>query len=1469
MKRFLTLLLFLAMCYFGLAGCTGGGSGGDSGTTLQTEPVETPPDGGDEEIPIHNLFASEPGTMVSMSALTGTVDPVGTNIVDDFDGDGLVNSKETTGNVWVADYPHIGASISTPVTMRIEILYNSETSSKELSSEIMAEDTENTKVNSSDVVHRKEVNNRTVQFQDRILTTSSQSLSIGARRIDGFKRGRIAANIKTAGIGSVRTKGATSLSNSYTDTTDRTFTDWVDKPFKNDVDAEGWAQKDNSKSKRAKQLRTEYRTVSDTSKKIKPNSGYVRASLYITNNTVNMPVKLTNILCSFMLENSDGKLLPVQSFRLRNDDYSLFELNLYGDKTFGPYVIELANLNTQEIKDAIAKGYNPRIFLVDYQMEHVPDSNYRTALSGSFSGNNLKIVEENAKGRTAGIKLVYPGDRQFFRVTAFDTDGVESRTGSIGATTFSPGVSLEKALNRITYSGVDIQYADIVFDMSGMDPEFSIPRFHIRTIKSINGEEMKLPFPVVDSVPYKTIAGNHVDKDGISLGGSSTAYLVKPIGEWTDQEIQDFKVWAVFENGRYYLHTGDVLSTGDIPTYFEYQIPGQTAVRVPMVKGIQSMIWPGDHYDIVCLEFEEQEEETQVFGSNPLETGEALSFNTKWNLDTIEEFPFQPDAGSAYLGEAILGDTIEFSIKLNQTRYLNPDFGTPDTTTEPGKRIYQAFSYDLDRPVVTRKFEIDEAVDFEISFGLGGQYKHWTNLVDPINRSPSSIYTLDVSDRNWNYLDQEFTIRVPIPMNLDGVGPDGTVKIFIRPARNNAYRESVWPLPYTEVKQFRGTLFAAANTGATQIEVTDTVGTAYVNDTLYLDGYGYQINSVDIQTDKTVLTFATTLQSDNAAGADVFVNLSTNYPEPIMQIEVDDGFESAWNLANPDSSTDNGDAFKPLTLMDQDLDSPVNFLGYYHNQMETNWLGHQIYSNPYWNQWTDSSKFKPQSEKFESIQTAGSNRMSVEYSNFDARFLLSGGENLVSTDATNDQEYPKLASYGNKALAVWQSKNASGDYDIRGRVIDLTPGNEGALLGSEIAISSNNVNTQKEPQVSVINNKAIVTWLSDDVVSTIFQVKGRVIDLSNGSEGQFLSPEFLVNTTLNLSHAEPRLATANNKAIVVWWLITPSFTYEVEGQIVDLSTGNEGALINSKLSINTNNTDGQYDHEVAALGNKAFVVWHSSHSGKLTIQGQIIDLASGNEGEFLGAEKTINSTNVYAETYPHVIVHNEKALVTWKSYANSPGTLIDIKGQVVNLSSGFEGELIGSETILDTNNTGMNNVLLMEVVGNKAFVAWKSHDAGGQNQIEGRTVNLETGKEGETIGSTLLIDPRDGDESNLDLTSSDGRVFVVYTSNTLGPGNDIMGQIIDLTTGHEGRLIGSPVLISINRTSHQANPSVVNNQGVLSIIWESMDNEVDYDIKSQVMQLKDDLLDENLNYFKAPLLERDYEVKARIVEELQ
>ena len=232
--------------------------------------------------------------------------------------------------------------------------------------------------------------------------------------------------------------------------------------------------KANAAARKARKFRQENNERNKDTTTIAADAGFARAALYIRNYSVNMPVNLSNILCSLLFETPQGEIIPVQSFRLRNDDFSIFEIDIYGGSEFGPYVIELTGLNRVEIENAIARGYTPKIFIVDYDMRHVADSNYKAALgqANSFMGENLKIVEENAKGRTALVKIIGPQRRDMFRVVAFDVelspaDADPCNLNNIADNgTVSPGLTLEKALERIACSGDTFEFENYVFDFT-------------------------------------------------------------------------------------------------------------------------------------------------------------------------------------------------------------------------------------------------------------------------------------------------------------------------------------------------------------------------------------------------------------------------------------------------------------------------------------------------------------------------------------------------------------------------------------------------------------------------------------------------------------------------------------------------------------------------------------------------------------------------------------------------------------------------------------------------------------------------------------------------------------------------------------------------------------------------------------------------------------------------------------------
>ncbi|TGK43414.1 hypothetical protein EHO65_01860, partial [Leptospira andrefontaineae] len=259
------------------------------------------PVGGGGNTPVNGLFNLKPGTKVNAQALGGAIDPTGTTIVNDFDGDGILNINETTTNVWVADYPEIDTVVAPPITMKIAILKSSTGESDEIVSEINSDDLASTKSEGSESMHQNEINLRTVQFQDQYKKEYEQSQENSATYSL-----KASATVPVLAQTSLEYTQSTTNKWSKRALDEATTTKWADKPFKNDIDKEAKSVKSDSASQKARKFRSEKTSKINQTSKVDANAGYVRAALYIKNRSVNMPVKLSNILCTLMFEDARG-----------------------------------------------------------------------------------------------------------------------------------------------------------------------------------------------------------------------------------------------------------------------------------------------------------------------------------------------------------------------------------------------------------------------------------------------------------------------------------------------------------------------------------------------------------------------------------------------------------------------------------------------------------------------------------------------------------------------------------------------------------------------------------------------------------------------------------------------------------------------------------------------------------------------------------------------------------------------------------------------------------------------------------------------------------------------------------------------------------------------------------------------------------------------------------------------------------
>ncbi|XDD49560.1 LIC12048 family lipoprotein [Leptospira sp. WS92.C1] len=1386
--------------------------------------------------PLDDLFRAPLGKPIPSAALSGAIDPVGTTIVNDFDGDGILNANETTSNVWVSDYPVIETVIAPPVTMKIRILKNSNQQSDELVSEINSDDFESTKNEGSEKIHQAELNLRTVQFQDSFSNTASEGGSTGST---------IGGGLTASGYG---VNYSRSLSNSWeaSNSTSSTTTKWADKPFKNNIDSDSLNRKSTNANNKARKYRSDKSQKINSSSVVDANAGYVRAALYIKNLSVNMPVKLSNILCSLMFENADGDLIPIQSFRLRNDDYSLFEIEVYGGSEFGPYIIELSDLNTVEIEKAIALGYNPKIYIVDYKMTHVADSNYRSALS-NFSGDNLKIVEENAKSRTSLIKIYGPNIRELFRVTAFDVPANEESCTTKTVSTFSPGVMLKKALNRIACSGLEITYKDYVFDLSEIAPKLAESKAYVKSIQSVAGVSTYIP------CDQQTFTGS----DGISR----TACVQKPLSEWTLEDKQRAGVWMIFSKGKYFNST-EYFKDGSNVRFFD----PQNLNKAPMLKGIESMIWAGDNYDIVYISLKDLLIKEETFGTNPLETGKEYSMNTAWDLTSMGEHPYYPDTNSLFLGNVGFGEKIELKIKLNRTKYLNPDFGIP--TISGVSQFFDNFNYNL--ITTTDRYEIDEVPDFEVSLGFGGTRTDWLHVV----RDLSSIdeYKPQSCGQTLDFLTQTFTLCIMLPTRHDTVSTAlGLVKLYIRPALNSGYRRTVWPLSYTDARKVRAKLIAPLVSGATSVTVGSSSGQPEVDDQIYILGNtnSYRVTQVsNIAANGTyTITVDTPILYDAPKTTEVYVKGALT--EPDIRITLDNNFLTDWNTQN-NSNLTSQQWTSPINLPLSTTSSinctaqpfhPGGCLGFHPDYNAINWMGGYNLGVALWNSWTDGGNFETfLSGGLTQIVSNTGRTMKLESAKTDFTMSTNTGATAISD--------PFVAQHGDISFILYKR-----DLDLFGRYYQISTG-----LPLSAQFKVNTAAATGYVAMEAYNGKLGIAWESSNGNDIYVTFLDMVTQSSIGAELRVAS------TTHDYSNTGRSLdiAVGLNGAMVFWnqFAITtqpgdPSgcglwglfacptkffSTSTVFGRAYRLDTG---AAIGAQTTVYQNQRlhlgDAlPLDTVVSAkgVGNQAAVSYWLRNLGApaaqdvppeptgLNIQAVSYDLSTGTR--IGNVQSLVSASNVTLPVSFTVTGESSRGMVFWKfpdntttarGWNTATGNLLGSSNFNIDKCDDFKVKSLDTLAIFNYSKSGIVYSRVIDLIGGNMLYS-------NALQLNTSTTPSTTRRAGQTyISGNRAISLWEHKEGSGKSTIR-GRIFTIAPFALKG---------------------GSEFIISTTNQGDQTGPDVYVTGSKALTIWKAADTNQPW-IRGFRLDLDNPgAITYGLNnFFVAPLVERDFTVKAKI-----
>ncbi|EMK00110.1 MULTISPECIES: LIC12048 family lipoprotein [unclassified Leptospira] len=1355
--------------------------------------------------PVNGLFNLKPGTKVSAQALGGAIDPTGTTIVNDFDGDGILNINETTTNVWVADYPDVDTVIAPPITLKIAILKSSTGESDEILSEINSDDLESTTSLGTEIIHQTETNLKTVQFQDQYKseTEDSQATSIE----------NVVNNVVSGSSSNSSNKSTNSWSKRVLN--ESTTTKWADKPFLNNIDRNATTTKSDSSGKNARKYRAEKSAKVNQTSKVESNAGYVRAALYIKNRTVNMPVKLTNILCTLMFEDGIGNLIPVQSFRLRNDDYSLFQVEVYGGNEFGPYVVELNNLNTAEIERAINSGFTPKIYIVDYSMTHVADSNYKSALL-NFNGDNLKIIEENSKGRTSLIKFYGPNLREKYRVAAFDDLSSADPCITTTVSTLSPGVTLKKALERISCSGSKVEFQDYVIDFSELAPALNESKIHVKAIKSFAGIESKLPCN----------NGTFTGSDGVER----TACIQKPTSSWSDSEKATAGVWAIFSKAKYFSYT-DYWVDGTNIRIFNPTDPK----KIQMVKGVDSIIWAGDVYDIVYISVKDLLNKVvdPTYSSSPVANGEDnFSLNTLWDLKQLGEHPYDPDIHAKNVGKVGFGEKLVFEIKLDKTKYLNPNFGSPENGGT--YQIFTNFSYS---PIVsTNRFYLDQTLDFEVSLGAGGTRTDWVHIIKDTNvTDPKKIRRVWID--NSGYTDQTFRICLQMPSASDVVDVQNSlVNVYIRPALNSAYRRTIWPLSYTDVKKMRAELDVTTNVGDTTIYLKNVNGNIEQNDSIYIAG---DPNVYTVAAPPTITPlapegyFTVVLQSgiQKVSAKATLTTIPGTLTAPDVRLIEDNSFVSTWNAQTPASDYNLRQYLPLLNGGTSDCSGvnqfhPFGCLGFTPDYHAINWMGSYNKGVPFWNSWTDAGGFF-------SFLSGGSFSIGTNGNALQAASVAS--DNTLS-DPSADVPYgePVSVSSGDAMMVFWKQDTA--------------------ILGKAVKIS--------DPGTSVLNQFTLATSVgaATELTAKLDSTSGKVtiiwengldiyIAIRNFADGAIiLAPTKVVTRT---SGSRIGLAVGIDRALVTWADIVPipaswESTRSVKGKIYNATNGTVAINTFNLFTVNSWNNWG-YEADADGNGGQYALVsrhWVDTSGNQSNVVNHSVNLSTG----AIVNSVTLSSNSVVASNGVNVSAGTNYGLVIYKG---ASGTWY---GRSINLTT---GAVVGTSNLAIVTNPAFIRV---NAIGDYAYIQYSIN---GSLQVKVVNLILNSFQNGNAL--TLSSEqPGAVQRSSKVAVSSEGTLFTAW-EHTDGTKKTIRGRTFTLSPW---ALKGSSefFLSTKNEGLQTGLPEVGVYLSRALPVWRSEDIATDSIRRFDLDLVNPGSLRYGMNnFFISPLIERDYQIKVTIV----
>uniref|UniRef100_UPI0004AC41A1 LIC12048 family lipoprotein n=1 Tax=Leptospira interrogans TaxID=173 RepID=UPI0004AC41A1 len=517
----------------------------------------------------------------------------------------------------------------------------------------------------------------------------------------------------------------------------------------------------------------------------------------------------------------------------------------------------------------------------------------------------------------------------------------------------------------------------------------------------------------------------------------------------------------------------------------------------------------------------------------------------------------------------------------------------------------------------------------------------WFHVVKDL--SSSDPYKLKNCGTTLDFISQTYTLCVQLPTLSTSVDPAiSLVKLYIRPALSSAYRKTIWPLHFSQVRKLKGEAGVPIVKGTSLVKVANSYGSVNVGDNFFIQGdsTNYKVvqvlpaaqdGSFDVQLDRLI-------QIDAPKTTSMYVPGTLSSPD--VRLSMDTGFTTDWN--NFVNSSFNSTAFdqiqyKPFVSSGNVSCSSIPFhpgscLGFTPELNSLNWMGIYNEGVALWNSWADGGDFSNFLYSGLVRLTAPSGKSyRLESTNTD--FPISADVNAPSLD------HPSVVNHGDVALTVWRQGTT-----LIGRYNQISTGQ---ALGNPFNINS--AASTGNYILKAKNGKAVLVWDNGD---NLYVSVRDLTNLSTIVSEAFVAtrlPHVLSGTTYMFD-----IAIGNNRAAIFWtqqpmgtftlddsgcvsWFCTGTFVFNYQGvaRWIRLDNGTfQGGNTNIVNFVYTKHWDSfssmpyYYDIpylQAAANDNNQVVfgwVLVRQSSEDHTVYGSVYDLTTGTR---IGTDKTLLS----------------------------------------------------------------------------------------------------------------------------------------------------------------------------------------------------------------------------------------------------